>query len=106
MSEKKHIWNIIWNISTAGFSAFVLTTGNISFRSMPNGNCLASSSSLSLVGDNSLVHELRVMAAAELHLNVTYAQHLTLKSVYKKSQYIMGGKLFSTRTLFELAQGF
>ena len=58
---------------------------NILFRSMPNGNCRFSSASLSLVGDNSLVHELRVMAAVELHLNATYAQHPALKSVMKKA---------------------
>ena len=52
----------------------------------------------------SLVHELRVMVAVELHLNAAYTQHLTLKSVYEKSQYIMGGKLFSSRTVFELGQ--
>ena len=55
------------------FSAFVLTTNNILCRSMPNGNCVFSSASLSLAGDNSLVHELRVMAAVELHLNRTYS---------------------------------
>ena len=56
---------------------------------------------------DSLVHELRVMAAAELHVNATYyAQHPALKSVYEKSQSVMGGKLFSSyRTVFELAQG-
>ena len=53
-------------------------------RSLPNGNCLFSTVSFSLVGDNSLVHELRVMVAVELHLNATYhAQHPALKSVYE-----------------------
>ena len=57
---------------------------------------------LSLVGDNSLVHELRVMAAVELHV----CQHPALKSVYGKSQSVMGGKLLSSyRTVFELAHG-
>ena len=83
----------------SGFSAFVLNlskSGNI--LSMANGNCLFNSASLSLVGNNSLVHKLRVMAAVELHLNATYyAQHPALKSVYeKRSQYIMSGKLFSS----------
>ena len=56
------------------------------FRLMPNGNCLLSSASLLLVADNSLVHELRVVAAVELHLNATYyAQHPALKAVYEKS---------------------
>ena len=56
---------------------------------------------------NSLVHELRVMAAAELHVNATYyAQHPALKSVYEKSQPVIGGKLFSSyRTVFELVRG-
>ena len=43
---------------------------------------ISNSAFLSLVADNSLVHKLRVMAAVELHLNATYAQHLALKSVY------------------------
>ena len=66
----------------SSFSAFVLATGNILFRSMPNGNCLFNSASLSLVGDKSLAHKFRVMAAVRLHLNATYAQHLTMKSVF------------------------
>ena len=49
---------------------------------------ICNSAFLSLVADNSLVHKLRVMAAVELHLNATYAQHLVLKSVYEKGQYI------------------
>ena len=71
-----------------GFSAFVLNlskSGNILFRSMPKGNCLFSSASLSLVGDNSLVHELRVIAAVELHVNATYCvQHLHRNQFMKK----------------------
>ena len=89
----------------SGFSAFFLTTGNILFRSMPNGNCLlVSSASLSVAGDNYLLHELRVTAAVKLHLNSTYAQNLALKSVYEKSKYIIGGKLFSSKTVLQLAQ--
>ena len=42
-----------------------------------------------------MVHELRVMAAIDLHVNATYAQHPTLKSVYGKSQPVIGGKLSS-----------
>ena len=49
-------------------------------------------------GGNSMTHKHRVMAAAvKLHLNATYAQHLALKSVYEKRQYVMGGKLFSVK---------
>ena len=66
----------------SGISAFVLTTVNVLFRLMPNGNCLFNWTSLSLVGDNSLSHKLRVMVSVELHLNGTCAQHLALKWVY------------------------
>ena len=53
------------------------------------------SASLPLVGDNSLAHKSRVVAAVELHLNASYAQHLALESVYEKRQYkIMGGSHF------------
>ena len=38
------------------------------------------------MGDNSLVHELRVMKAVELHVNATYyAQHPALKQVDEKN---------------------
>ena len=87
----------------SGFSAFVLTTGNILFRwKLP----VQLSIFVPLAGDNSLVHDLRMMAAVELHLNTTYAQHIGLKSAYEKSQYVTGGKLFSSRTVFEVVQGF
>ena len=36
-------------------------------------------------------------------INATYFQHLALKSVYEKSQCIIGGKSFSSRAVFELA---
>ena len=54
------------------------------------------SASLSLVGDNSLVYELRAMAAVELHIMELNGQHPALKSVYEKRQPVMGGKLFSS----------
>ena len=74
---------------------------------MSNGNCLFSSESLSLVGDNTSVDELRLMVAVELHVIATYCtQHPVMKSFYEKSQSVMGGKLFSShRIVFELAQG-
>ena len=75
--------------------------------SLPNRNFQFSFASLSLVPDNSLNHELRVIAALKRHLHATYyAQHPALKSVDDKSQLVVGGKLFSSyRTLFQLAQG-
>ena len=50
---------------------------------------------------------LRVMAAVELQVNATrYAQHSAFKSVYGKSQSVIGDKLFSSRsTVFKLVQG-
>ena len=36
------------------------------------------------------------MSAGELNLNAIYAKHPALKSVYEKSQSVMGGKLFSS----------
>ena len=56
--------------------------------------------------DNSLAHKLSVMAAVELHVNATYyAQHSAHKSLYRKSQSVIAGKLFSSyMTVFELAQ--
>ena len=79
--EKKYIWN--WSESLGIFHIFIIGKR-----------------------DNSLLHELRVKAAVELHVNATYyAQHPALKSVYGKSQSVIGGKLFSSyRTVFELAQ--
>ena len=74
---------------------------------MRNGSRLFSSASLSLVGHNSLVHELRVIiVVVELHVNaIYYAEHTALKSVYEKSRSFMGGKLFSSyRKVFDLAQ--
>ena len=72
-----------------GFFDFVFNLskpGNILFESMPNGNCLFSSASLSLVGDNSLVHGRRVMAAVEQHLNATYyTRHLHWNELMKKA---------------------
>ena len=46
------------------------------------------------------------MEAIELRINARYySQHLALKSVYGKSQSVIGGKLFSSyRIVFELAQ--
>ena len=46
------------------------------------------------------------MEAVELHINTRYyVQHPPLKSLYGKSQSVIGGKLFfSYRTVFELAQ--
>ena len=79
---------------------------SILFRPLPNGNCQFSPQSSSLAGENWLVHELIVIVANKPHLNTRYyAQHRALKSVYEKSQSLMGGKLFySYRTVFELVQ--
>ena len=53
------------------FSAFLLLTYFV--RSLPYGNCLLGTSSSSMVGKNSLMHEHTVMKTAQLHLNIRYA---------------------------------
>ena len=76
----------------SGFFAFILNLSkpdNILFRSMPNGNCLFRSASLSLLAeDNSLVHDLRVMAAVELHVKTTYHNRQN-QFMKKANQYWM-----------------
>ena len=42
------------------------------------------------------------MAAVKLYLNATYAQHLALKPVYQNRQYVIGGKLSSSKIMVEL----
>ena len=64
---------------------------------------------MSLVADNSLVHQLRMIAAVELHVNATYTQHPALKSVYENKpiscqQWVVSQLFSSCRTVFELAQ--
>ena len=98
---------VVKNVCQTSLCAFAIT-GNILFRSMPNGNCLPSSASLSLVGDNSLVHELEVMAAVKLHLNATHTQDPALKSFNekeKKNNISWVVSYSSHRTVFELVQG-
>ena len=56
---------------------------------MPEKGKLSIQLSIIVIGrrDNSLVHELRVMAALELHINAKYyPQHPELESVYRKGQ--------------------
>ena len=83
----------------SGFSAFILTTGNILFRSMTNGNWngnyLFNSASLSLVGNNLLAHKLRVMGVLkkifsskmdknDIYLGSASKQMLLLQKIYPK----------------------
>ena len=50
---------------------------------MLNGNCIYSSVSLLLVGDNSLVEELRSLTSIELYLNSNYyGKHDVFQSAY------------------------
>ena len=54
------------------------------------------------------MHQLRVMAAVELHENATYyAQYPALKSVYGKGQSVIAGKLFFFyKIVFSIVQSF
>ena len=80
----------------SGISTFVLylsKSDNDLFKKMRNGIYLFSSAaSVIAIGkwDNTLVHELWVIAAVELHVNPTYyAQYPALKSVYGKDQSVL-----------------
>ena len=51
------------------------------------------------------MHELRVTATTELHLNATYVGHIVLKIVHEKSQSVMDDNLlFFWEKVFDLAQ--
>ena len=49
-----------------------------------------------------MIHELRLTASFELHVNETYyVQHPALKSFYGKDQSVIAGKLISSyKTVF------
>ena len=54
------------------------------FRSEASGNCLYSSVPLALVGNNTLVEELRIMTSVELFLNAKfYSEHPIFLSLFK-----------------------
>ena len=53
------------------------------FRSEASGNCLYSSVSLAIVGDNSLVETLRVMVSIEIFFNF-YCNHPSFRSIFEK----------------------
>ena len=86
----------------SSFSAFILNLskpGNILFTKMLFKWKWSLQLSITVTGrrDNSLVYELSLMAAVELHVNATYyAQTPALKSVYGKDQSVIACKLFSS----------
>ena len=60
-------------------------------RSEATGNCLYSSVSLVLVGDNSLVHHLRILTSLELYMNADfYAQHPCFLSAVREHSECFG----------------
>ena len=67
-----YVVKIVCHSSLSVFVLNLTESGNLLFSSVPNGDCLFSSASLSLIGDKTLVHERRVMTAEELHVNATY----------------------------------
>ena len=80
-----------------GFSAFVLNlskSGNILFRSMPNGNCLFSSASLSLVRE--ITHWCMYSDGSwQVICKCNIWPTSVLKSLYGKSQSVIGKSYFS-----------
>ncbi|XP_057316227.1 52 kDa repressor of the inhibitor of the protein kinase-like [Hydractinia symbiolongicarpus] len=80
----------------------------IALKSQASGNCLYSSVSLFLCGDNSLVRKLRTLTSLELYLNSGfYIKHPTIISAYEKGKgvyfnnfrNILGGLLVSHAAL-------
>ena len=74
---------------------------------MTDGNCLYSAISVRLVGNNSLIHLLRILTLLELFLNHEfYYKHPVLIDVYNNGKKVPGEKLFcSFESVFELARG-
>ena len=77
------------------------------FRSLTDGNCLYSAISVRLVGNNSLIHLLRIVTLLELFLNHEFHyKHPVLTDVYNNGKKVPGEKLFcSFESVFELARG-
>ena len=77
------------------------------FRSMSDGNYLYSAVSVRMVGNNSLIHLLRILTSLELFLNNEfYSRHLVLTNVYNNGKTVLGEKIFcSLESIFELYRG-
>ena len=77
------------------------------FRSLTDGNCLYSAISVRLVGNNSLIHLLRIWTSFQLFLNNEfYFKHPVLTNVYNNGKAVLGEKLFcSFESVFELNRG-
>ena len=77
------------------------------FRSMSDSNCLYSAISVRMVGNNSLVHLLRILTSLELFFNNEfYSRHPVLTNVYNNGKTVLGEKLFcSFESVFELNRG-
>ena len=78
---------------------------DFTFRSLTNGNCMYSSISSLLVGNNSLVKELRRLTSIELYLNSEFhgkhccfeSAELSQKDAKKNHQIIF---LFKLKTCY------
>ena len=63
------------------------------FRSQANGNCLFSSFSIAMYGDNRYFDDLRILTAIELHLNSEfYSKHPPFISVISKHSKVFSSK--------------
>ena len=73
---------------------------------MSDSNCLYSALSVRMVGNNSLIHLLRILASLELFLNNEfYSRHPVLTNVYNNGKTVLGKKIFcSFESVFELAR--
>ena len=63
------------------------------FRSQANGNCLFSTFSVALCGDNRYVDDLRILTAIELYLNSEfYSKHPSFISLINKHSKVFSSK--------------
>ena len=77
------------------------------FRSLTDGNCFYSAISIRLVGNNSVIHLLRILTSLEFFLNYEfYSRHPILTDVYNNGKTLHGEKLFASyESVFALARG-
>ena len=76
------------------------------FRSLTDSNYLHSAISVILVGNNLLIHLIRILTSLELFLNHEFcSRHPVLTEVYNNGKTVLGEKLFASyESVFELAR--
>ena len=69
----------------------MLILSSIPFRSLSDGNCLFSSISRQLIGDDSLIHDLRVLSSEEPHDCADYySKHPLFLKILEENDIFLG----------------